>query len=68
MNKQECEALRLMKERIDAGEDPETVIPYHLDLPDDAMLEVCYYAIQVLPDGRRKNAILKYMEEHNAVR
>ena len=64
----ECEALRMIKERIENGEDPETTIPYHLNVDDDAMREICFYALQVLPEGRRKDNIRKYWEEHYAVR
>lgn len=64
----ECEALRMIKERIENGEDPETAIPYHLNVDDDAMREICFYALQILPEGRRKDNIRKYWEEHYAVR
>lgn len=64
----ECEALRMIKERIENGEDPETAIPYHLNVNDDALREICFYALQVLPEGRRKNDIRKIWEERYAVR
>ena len=64
----ECEALRMIKERIENGEDPETVIPYHLNVDDDALREICFYALQVLPEGRRKNDIRAIWEERYAVR
>lgn len=64
----ECEALRMIKERIKNGEDPETVIPYHLDVNDDVMREICFYALQILPEGRRKNDIRDIWEERYAGR
>lgn len=64
----ECEALRMIKERIENGEDPETAIPYHLNVDDDALREICFYALQILPEGRRKNDIRKIWEERYAVR
>ena len=64
----ECESLRMIKERIKNGEDPETAIPYHLNVDDDAMREICFYALQILPEGRRKNDIRKIWEERYAIR
>ena len=64
----ECEALKEIKKRIENGEDPDKVIPYHLNAPDDVVREVCFYALQVLPDGRRKENIRRYWEEHYARR
>lgn len=45
----ECKLLTEMKKRIEAGEDPEKVIPYHVNLPKEYFIEVLYYALQVLP-------------------
>ena len=64
----ECDALRMIKERIKNGEDPETAIPYHLNVDDDSLREICFYALQILPEGRRKNDIRKIWEERYAVR
>lgn len=64
----ECEALKMIKARIDNGEDPETAIPYHLNVDDAALREICFYALQVLPEGRRKDNIRQYWEEHYAAR
>lgn len=64
----ECEALRMIKERIENGEDPETAIPYHLNVDDDSLREICFYALQVLPEGRRKEDIRKIWEDRYAVR
>ena len=60
----ECKMLKEIKERIEHGEDPEAVIPYHLNVDDDAAKEICFYALQVLPDGRRKDTLKRYWEEH----
>lgn len=45
----ECKLLTEMKKRIEEGEDPEKVIPYHVNLPEEYFIEVLYYALQVLP-------------------
>lgn len=45
----ECKLLTEMKKRIEAGEDPDKVIPYHVNLPEEYFIEVLYYALQVLP-------------------
>lgn len=45
----ECKLLTEMKKRIESGEDPEKVIPYHVNLPEEYFIEVLYYALQVLP-------------------
>ena len=65
---EECVMLKMIKERIENGEDPETAIPYHLNVSDDSFREICFYALQVLPDGRRKEDIIKIWEERYASR
>ena len=63
-----CKTLQEMKQRIENGEDPEMVIPYHLNVDKDVLIEVYYYAIQVLPDGRHKEGIKNALEKLNAGR
>ena len=50
-----CPILQSIKAKIDAGVPPEDAIPYHI--PVLSMLdyaEVLNYAVQVLPEGNRK--------------
>ena len=59
-----CKALKLMKDDIDNGAKPEDVIPYNLPkLSDEEYLEVLYYAKTVLTDERRREVILRKLEE-----
>ena len=60
----ECKILTDMKKRIDAGEDPEKVIPYHLNVPPEYAIEIFHFALQVLPktSGRYKSIERKYKE------
>ena len=55
MNKP-CDILLRIKEGIEAGEDPERIIPMTLpcELTKDEMIDFLYYIVQVLPDGTRK--------------
>lgn len=60
-----CVLLRMIKSRIDNGEEPEDVIPYSLptEIDDSDYIELLYYARQILPDGERKTFIIKRIEE-----
>lgn len=59
----ECKLLTEMKKRIEAGEDPEKVVPYHVNLPEEYFIEVLYYALQVLPKSSpRYEAMERKME------
>lgn len=61
----ECKILTDMKKRIEAGEDPEKVIPMHLNIPAEYFKEVLYYALQVLPKtSRRYKSIERKLEEY----
>lgn len=55
MNKP-CDILLEIRERIEAGEDPERIIPMTLPcaLTRDEMIEFLFYIVQVLPDGIRR--------------
>lgn len=59
-----CPLLQDIKKKIDSGIPPEEAIPYHI--PVLSMLdyaEVLNYAVQVLPDGNRKNFCKQKLEE-----
>lgn len=60
-----CVLLQMIKSRIDAGENPEDVIPYSLpsEIDQDDYIELLFYAKQVLTNGRRKDSISKSLEE-----
>lgn len=63
----ECKLLTEMKKRIEAGEDPEKVIPYHVNLPEEYFIEVLYYALQVLPKSSpRYEALERKWKEYAA--
>lgn len=63
----ECKLLTEMKKRIEAGEDPEKVIPYHVNLPKEYFIEVLYYALQVLPKSSpRYEAMERKWKEYAA--
>lgn len=51
-----CDILLQIKEKIEAGEDPERIIPMTLpcELTREEMIEFLYYIVQVLPDGIRR--------------
>lgn len=55
MNKP-CDILMRIKEGIEAGEDPERIIPMTLpcELSRDEMIDFLFYIVQVLPDGIRR--------------
>ena len=55
MNKP-CDILLEIKEKIEAGEDPERIIPMTLpcELTRDEMIDFLFYIVQVLPDGIRR--------------
>lgn len=55
MNKP-CDILMRIKEGIEAGEDPERIIPMTLpcELTRDEMIDFLFYIVQVLPDGIRR--------------
>lgn len=51
-----CDILLEIKEKIEAGEDPERIIPMTLpcELTRDEMIDFLFYIVQVLPDGIRR--------------
>ncbi len=64
-----CKMLQLIKERIDSGMPPDDAIPYSIECADlNDYYEILYYAVQVLPDGLRKDSIKLKMEEIDNVR
>lgn len=64
--KKPCEILIKIKTRIDAGEPAENVIPYHINIPEEHRKEFIYYAIQVLPDGRKKDDFMEAWKKYYA--
>ncbi len=60
----ECRILQEIKAKIDAGMDPDKAIPYHVTCTTiQQYIDVLYYAIQVLPDGRRKETLKRKLKE-----
>ena len=64
----ECKLLKEMKKRIEAGEDPEKVIPYHVNLPEEYFIEVLYYALQVLPKTSPRYEVMERKLKEYAAR
>lgn len=59
-----CAILQSIKAKIDAGMDPDASIPY--EIPITSMydyLEFLNYAVQVLPEGNRKEEARRKLEE-----
>ena len=60
----ECKVLKEISNAIASGVPPEEAIPYSIVCSDqESYLEILYYAIQVLPDGRRKDEIKAKLQE-----
>ena len=58
-----CEILKKMKDEIEAGKDPEAVIPYSIECGSlDDYIEVLHFAVQVLPDGKRKDEVKELLK------
>lgn len=62
--KKPCEILLKIKQRIENGEPAENVIPYHINVPEEYRKEFIYYAVQVLPEGRKKDDFTKAWEKY----
>ena len=63
----ECKVIQAMKRALDAGVSPENVVPWSLQCDSvDEYIEVLYFALQILPDGNRKEQIRKKLEEVTA--
>lgn len=59
-----CEILKQIQNKIATGTPAEEAIPYSIKCSNESdYLELLYYASQVLPDGSRKEACKKKMEE-----
>ena len=58
-----CDILLEIRERIEAGEDPERIIPMTLpcELTRDEMIDFLFYIVQVLPDGIRRELARRQM-------
>ena len=61
-----CAILLDMKKRIEAGEDPEHVIPYSFECANDEdFIEILHYATQVLPeDSPRRASCIRKLNEY----
>lgn len=57
--------LKRMKKLIDNGADPNEVIPWSLspDVTEEEYIEILYFASQVLPEGRRKESVIKTLKD-----
>mgnify|MGYP003302231907 CR=1 FL=1 len=65
----DCKILQMIKAEIEKGTPPEQAVPYSIDCADpDAFIEVLYYAVQILPAGRRLNEVRAKLEEVTNVR
>lgn len=67
-----CDILVDLRDRIQAGEDPERVIPMTLPcaLEADEMIDFLFWCVQVLPDGVRRELarrqLIKLQEKYHA--
>lgn len=60
----DCKVLQLIKSEIEKGTPPEQAIPYSIECTDmDSFIEVLYYAVQILPPGRRLDEARAKLEE-----
>jgi len=60
----DCKILQMIKADIERGTPPEQAIPYSIECADtDSFIEVLYYAIQILPPGRRLTEARAKLEE-----
>ena len=61
-----CKTLKMMQERINAGEDPEAVIPYSFNCTTyEEYIEILHFSIQVLPeDSPRRTVCLERLEAY----
>lgn len=63
-----CQLLKEIKRKILTGIPAEEAIPYDVSCASESdFYEILYYAAQVLPDGRRKDGVLKKLEEMDNV-
>ena len=68
MSKDLCTVLKEMHKRIEAGEDPEHVIPFSFDCTNDEdFIEILHYAIQILPeDSPRRKTCMRKLKQYAA--
>lgn len=60
-----CKILMDMKKRIESGEDPEKVIPYNFNGPQEIYIEILHFALQVLPKtSSRYLSIKRKLQEY----
>lgn len=60
----DCKVLKEIKQKIDAGVSPEDAIPYSIACATlGEYIDVLYYALQVVPECRRKQEIQRKYDE-----
>ena len=65
----DCKVLQMIKAEIENGTPPEQAIPYSIECSDmESFIEVLYYAVQILPAGRRLDEARAKLEEVTNVR
>lgn len=65
----DCKVLQMIKAAIESGTPPEQAIPYSVECADlDSFIEILYYAVQILPPGRRLDEARAKLEEVTNVR
>lgn len=66
MNEMPCRDLKALKDRIAAGENPNDVIPYMINIKDpEEAKEFLFFASQVLTDQARLELVHDLLEEMN---
>lgn len=64
-----CKLLVEIKKQIEAGIPADQAIPWTINVNnEDDYIEVLYYALQVLPDGRRRDDVNRKLKELTDVR
>lgn len=65
----DCKVLQMIKAEIEKGTPPEQAVPYSIECADmDSFIEVLYYAVQILPPGRRLDEARAKLEDVTNVR
>lgn len=60
----DCKLLQEIKKKIEAGTPPDEAIPFSIHCASESeYVEVLYYALQVLPDGRRRTEVRNKLDE-----
>lgn len=60
----DCKMLQMIKAEIENGTPPEQAVPYSIECSDlDSFIDILYYAVQILPPGRRLDEARAKLEE-----